>query len=75
MFTVFDSEKRAIGSNFGIRGECWNNASFSTFAEAVNYARNWLGEYPIPHNILPENWDGSEIDYSGYGDTISIREE
>lgn len=73
MFVVIDSERQAIGSNFGISEEAeWNNASFKTFTEAVDYAKKWLGAYG---SVLPDNWDGSEIDYSGYGDKISIRRE
>lgn len=43
---------------------------FSDFVEAKAYALYWLGDYEM---IIPENWDGSPVDYSGCGDIISIR--
>jgi hypothetical protein len=54
----------------GRAGKGFDNSSFPTFAEAFAYARLWLGEY----ENLPENWDGSPYDYSGYGDLIEIKQ-
>lgn len=47
----------------------WNNSLFDTYKEAFDYAQNWLGMFrglAIPVN--------TPIDYSGYKDTIEIRE-
>jgi|WetSurMetagenome_2_1015567.scaffolds.fasta_scaffold1456629_1 hypothetical protein len=64
MYTVFENDKPARYSTSSI----WNICSFNNIESARLYAKSWLGEY----DCIPENWDGSPIDYSGYGDTISI---
>lgn len=50
----------------------WSTNVFETFEEAKEYAEAWLGDYSV---MLPGNWDGSEVDYSGCGDLISIWKE
>lgn len=53
------------------KGVGWDRHSFNSFEEALAYTKKWLGDYAV---TIPENWDGSSYDYSGYGDIIEIRE-
>ena len=72
MFTVYDNNKPANQKGFPmLRGKGWVQNSFSTLNEAVDYAREWLGEYAL---IAPTE-PNKPINYSGYGDMIEIREE
>lgn len=69
MFQVFDNDKPAQYPNCNVDSS-WSNSVFTTFADACNYAKNWLGVY----------WDGKRLelnksyDYSGCGDNLEIRE-
>lgn len=58
-----------------VKGLGWTSTSFSTWRKAVEYARQWLGEW----NSLPNNLENKEkryfkYNYSGYGDCIEIKE-
>jgi hypothetical protein len=49
----------------------WTSNVFESLADAQKYARAWCGIY------YPKNEDlkvGEKIDFSGYGDTIEIKE-
>lgn len=73
MFAVYEGGAPANNSRWKNRDShspAWANSRFDTFAEAVAYARKWLGEY----DCLPLDWDGKPFDYSGYGDLIEIRD-
>lgn len=75
MFTVYENGIPAIGANFGIKAECWQNATFETFEEAVRYASEWLGNWsPSLSYLRVALANEAEYDYSGYGDTIQIKE-
>ena len=72
MFTVYDSGKSANNKGFPqLKNKGWVQNSFSTLNEAIDYARNWLGEYAA---ICPTE-PNKPVDYSGYGDMIEIRSE
>jgi hypothetical protein len=70
MFVVYDGGKKVEYHN-GL-SEGWGKSWFDKKEHAILYAKDWLGEYSI---TLPDNWDGSPINYSGTGDIIEIREE
>lgn len=71
MFVVRDNNKPAQYPDCHVDA-IWDNCRFPKFANALGYAKEWLGEYA---ETLPDNWDGSKLDYSGSGDTIEIRKE
>jgi len=52
-FEVFDGGLAATGL------PPWDKYSFDTKKEAIQYARDWLGEW----NLLPDDWDGESFDY------------
>ncbi len=72
MFGVFDNNKPASVEGFPqlTKGNGWDTHLFPTFAEAVQYAKDWLGQW----DTLPDGWDGKPYNYSGYGDKIEVRE-
>ena len=70
MFRVYENGKLADCFHFPV-DRSWMQSPFKTFAEAVKYAKDWLGQW----NSLPDNWDGKPYDYSGCGSVIEIREE
>lgn len=70
MFKVYESGKLARFPECKVY-ESWDNCSFSTFQDALEYAQNWLGEYG---DVLPNNWNGSIFNYMGEC-SIEIREE
>lgn len=70
MFQVFDNNKPADCHHHGVH-KSWDNSKFNTFDEAQEYARKWLGQ--VAGDLVPEEVN-EKIDYSGYGDTIEIRE-
>ena len=49
----------------------WHNADYKTFEDALVYAKDYMGEFA---GTIPDSWDGSAYDYTGYGDTIAIVE-
>ena len=63
---VFDNDKPAIIKD---SKKGWNNNFFREFADALKYAKSWLGEW----DTLPENYQGEPYDYNGYGTMIEIR--
>lgn len=67
-FQVFDNNRPADCRHCAV-GKDWNKSCYPTFKEAYAYAEQWLGDT----YKLPDNWDGSPFNYSGYGDTIEIR--
>lgn len=69
-YQVFDNDKPADCFNREVL-ECWQPSNYNDFETAVRYARAWLGRLA---DILPDNWDGKPVNYSGYGDKIEIRE-
>ena len=69
MFSVYDHGKLAQYPDAA--GPSWDNATFPTFLEAEAYARRWLGAYSKPIRVFEL---GVEVDYSGYGDMIVIKE-
>ncbi len=69
-FQVLENNKPCDSASFQqLRGCGWDNSFFNSFADAVEYSRQWLGDY----DNLPDEWNGSCWDYSGYGDVIEIR--
>lgn len=71
MFQVCDNGKPADDTTAcpQLRGYGWTNSVFETFLEAAVYANKWLGEFgPLQLKL------GVAVDYSGYGDTILIKE-
>ena len=69
MYQVLDNGKPADCFHCNVH-ESWNKSTYSTFEEALEYARDWLGRYGIGVVLKPNTpWD-----YSGYGDIIEIRE-
>ena len=67
---MYDSNKKAKYPEHNVNPS-WNNCSFPTFVEALQYAWHWLGAYSYGVKLVvnvPE-------DYSGCGDMIEIREE
>lgn len=73
MFAIYDNDRPAKYPECKVDRKAWPNNKFKSFAEAREYVSRWLGSdsfYPIP-----QQWDGSKYDYSGYGDTIEIRKE
>jgi hypothetical protein len=68
MFKVFDGGKPANYEHHKVHSS-WQNCTFKSFVEALNYAHKWLGVYS-PGKILKLN---TPYDYSGYGDIIEIR--
>ena len=75
MFQVFDSGHPADCHHCKVHSS-WNNSKFNTFEEALKYARMWgapyVGAYDGSSGV--ELKLGVPWDYSGYGDTIEIRE-
>jgi hypothetical protein len=69
-FVVYDNNKPARFPAHKV-DQSWDNCEFDTLLEAVIYARQWLGQW----DCLPSVWDGSPVDYSGYGDRIEIQKE
>jgi len=69
MYTVYDTGKKAVLTD---RKLGWNACSYAYFEVALEYAKKWLGCYSC---CIPDNWDGTSIDYNGYGNTIEIRKE
>lgn len=72
MFTVYDGDKPAKFPEHPVHPS-WHTASFKTKVEAVAHANNWLGR--TYEGVLPKDWDGAPVDYSGCGDVIEIRED
>lgn len=69
-FTVYENNKQC-DVNHQPAHPSWDNSTFPTFAEAVIYAKKWLGQF---EDAIPDNWDGSPLDYC-YGNLIEIRQE
>lgn len=82
-YQVFDNNKPADYKHCKVHNS-WSNSKFHTFGAAFEYACKWLGNH---NKILIDLYDEDNktqseyvslinvpIDYSGYGDTIEIRE-
>lgn len=69
MYQVFDCGKAADCFHCGVH-ESWNKSSYPTFELAKEYAKKWMGAFS---NAIDFDWDGSPVDYDGYGDMIEIR--
>lgn len=67
MFKVLENGKDAVLPKS--REFC--NNKFANLESAFSYVKEWLGQF---FWSLPSDWDGSEADYNGYGDTIAIVE-
>jgi len=74
VFSVYDNGRPAKYPDSKV-DPSWNNNTFDTFEEALEYAHMWLGPFG-------GSWDGMDgvvlelnvpWDYSGYGDVIEIR--
>lgn len=75
MYTVYDKDKPANDTSYELGGEGWQNATFETFEEAVRYVSDWLGNWAPSLSFLRMVLaNEAEYDYSGYGDTIQIKE-
>jgi hypothetical protein len=66
IYAVYDCERPAAADPSSV----WGFYQWSTFEEAREYAVAWLGQWA---EVIPNNWDGKSVDYSGCGDTIEIR--
>lgn len=72
-FCVYDNSKPASGEGFPyLKRVEWACHSYKSFPEALTYTKEWLGHLSI---VLPDDWQGQPLDYSGYGDMIEIRQE
>jgi hypothetical protein len=60
------------GSKIAELPPMWVQLENQTLEQAKIYAKAWLGDYK---DVIPEDWDGSPIDYNGFGDMVEIREE
>lgn len=69
-YQVFDNNKPADCHNHKVH-KSWNNSIFDSFEDAVKYARHWLGNQ---FDCISDDWDGKELEYSGCGDKIEIKE-
>jgi hypothetical protein len=70
MFQVLDNGKPADCFHCGVH-ESWNKSSYPTLKEAKFYALRWLGDFCY---CIKPDWNGSPVNYDGYGDMIEIRE-
>lgn len=79
-YRVLDNGKpanRHLFPNVRFYGSDWDTSDFSTWEEALKYARQWCTPYGGSFDgeegfiLTPEE---PEYDYSGYGDTVSISE-
>ncbi len=72
MFQVFDNGKPADNKHFPVAA-CWNKSQYSSFEEAYEYAKDWLGHYAysLEESIHKVDW---KIPYGGCDDYIEIRE-
>jgi hypothetical protein len=69
-FGVFENERPC--SVEGYPGcKTWKNHKFHTFAEAVAYLKYWLG--PVYSPCLPDDYNGSPLDYDGCEDIVEIK--
>ena len=66
-FKVFDNDTPACYPHRDIDSS-WQTG-FQNLEDAISYAKKWLGPWK---SAIPENWDGSPIDYTGHGDLISV---
>ena len=72
MFKVMDNGKDAIIKHT----PGWDNNVFNSFEEAVVYCQLWVKMSFVSFgkiDFIPKDWDGSPLDYSGFGDTVSIQ--
>lgn len=69
MFQVFDNGRPADCNNHKVH-PTWNKSMYDSFEEAQQYCHQWLGEYANCTPLKPNQ----KINYSGWGDTIEIRE-
>lgn len=72
-WSVFESGRPADHSGFPQVHPSWNNSTFSSEKEARDYANLWLYGAGLKGfaDHIPLN---EPIDFSGFGDTIEIRE-
>lgn len=75
-YQVLDNNKPADYKHHKV-SHCWKQSTYSNFNDALMYARKWLGlalggSYDGKTGITLE--PNQPYDYSGYGDTIEIRE-
>ncbi len=72
MFQVFDNGKPADSNGFPYLANLgWENSRFYTLEDARDYAHKWLGMGIYGMFEIGVNFP---YDYSGYGDTIEIRQ-
>jgi hypothetical protein len=74
MFIVYDCGQRTQYPDCHVPPSSWKTPCFSTFDEAVAYARQWLGCY----DNIPNDWNGKPYVYFGcesFESAIEIREE
>ena len=72
MFAVFDNNKPAKYPECQV-DPSWDKNEYETFQEAVDYAVKWLGKYAVVLSVF-ERYTPFEVDYSGYGDILSIKQ-
>lgn len=72
IYQVLDTGRPADSFHTSVKGKLWANSLFNSLVDAEQYVIEWLGGYGAPH-ILKECLN-NPVDYSGYGDTIEIRE-
>ena len=68
-YQVLDTGKPANCFNYNV-SKSWDQSTFDNFEDALAYANNWLGDVYGPVELKVNIPWG----YSGYGDTIEIRE-
>lgn len=74
MFKVLQDNKDCTSKTYGWQeGLGWDNCEFTTFQQALEYAKAWLGDYAEGY-VDYEDWDGKPYDFSGCGNKIEIRE-
>lgn len=73
MFGVYDNNKPCSVIGFPYLSlACWKTHQFETFEQALAYLEKWLGNYS---GCIPHDYNGCQLDYSGYGDIVEIRTE
>jgi len=69
MYFVYDNDRLADCSEIKV-DKSWIHPVCVTFKDAQMYAKKWLGAYDMMVPTTPN----TIVQYSGYGDTIEIRE-
>ena len=77
MYLISDNNRPASEVGFPqLKGKGWVSHEFQTWWGAVKYARKWLDVLDVlPLGLEDDEWGYYEVDYSGYGDMLTISEK